>query len=552
MKQLLRKQLLLLAMVCATTAYAQTVESFGDLYYYDRFQKNTSTGEIIYEGGSEDAWVTTVDQDEWTIGAGGHVKKVDGGFQFGDSNGHFWGTVESPDFNQNTSMRLELSYNQANLGEHKSDIFIYSHWKYTDKNGNEQTKTITVYADLKHSTQRVFDGVVKIADKEDGGDWVYNDAQEIPKANWDGVVNITQETGKLTIEIMLPKDYASNGHVTLDLSGHGNITIGASSNGDSTVDIYSEELVLRDDWDNTQRLIKNAGKQLKKVIVIRSYYKGWYTLSLPFNLTMKQFQRRYMASFNKTNADNYTWKENTCAEIWHYDALDEGSKVMHFRKHNTDEYVLQAGVPYLIYVPEDISKTLYDFTRTSDEQVSSTDYKQGEQMMVFTNITIPDSLKTTDNDNKEVLNTKMSKVTRGNTAYAFASNLGATDIKKIADANKVYYLHTDTLGENPELYTPNAASITNDTIITDGTIKEVKVMKIKGFRAYFISPLEPTQAKKSLRFSDDNVVTAIDKINVRPEENMPIFNLQGQHMNNDLKNLPRGIYIMNGKKYVVK
>ena len=529
--------MLALLVMGVSNVFAQTT----DYEYYDRFQK-TSTGEIIYDEGSQDAWVTTVDQDEWEIGAGGHVQKVDGGFQFGESNGHYWGIVESPDFNQNTPMRLELSFNQANLGENKSDIFIYTHWKYTDKNGNEQTKTITVYAHLKHGTQRVFDGVVKIADKNGG--WVYeNGASEIPQANWDGVVNITQETDKLTIEILLPEDYASNGHVTLDLSSHGGITIGASSNGDSTVDIYSEELVLRDDWDNTQRLIRNAGKKLKKVIVIRSYDKGWYTLSLPFDLTMKQFQRRYMASFNKTNADNYTWKENTCAEIWHYDALDEGSKVMHFRKHNTDEYVLQAGVPYLIYVPEDISSTLYDFTRTSDEEVSSPDYKPGEEMMVFTNIVLknPDA--------------SVSKVTiPGYEAYAFASNLGATDIKTVADANKVYYLHTEPDGENPELYTPNAASITNDTIKNaDGTIKQiVPVMKIKGFRAYFISPLEPTQAKKSLRFSDDNVVTAIDKIDVQSEKNMPIFNLQGQHMNNDLKNLPRGIYIVNGKKYVVK
>ena len=145
-------------------------------------------------------------------------------------------------------------------------------------------------------------------------------------------------------------------------------------------------------------------------------------------------------------------------------------------------------------------------------------------MMVFTNIVLknPDA--------------SVSKVTcSGNEAYAFASNLGETDIAAAIGANQVYYLHTDAQGENPELYTPNDAST-----------------KIKGFRAYFISPLEPTQAKKSLRFSDDNVVTAIDKIDVQSEKNMPIFNLQGQHMNNDLKNLPRGIYIVNGKKYVVK
>ena len=75
-KLFLRKQLLLLAMVCGTTAYAQ---EYGDKYYYDWFQKS-STGEIIYDGESQDAWITSVDVGEWEPDGGVEIKN--GGFYF--------------------------------------------------------------------------------------------------------------------------------------------------------------------------------------------------------------------------------------------------------------------------------------------------------------------------------------------------------------------------------------------------------------------------------------------------------------------------------------
>lgn len=232
-----------------------------------------------------------------------------------------------------------------------------------------------------------------------------------------------------------------------------------------------------------------------------------------------------MAGFSKDNADNYTWKENTCAEIWHYDSFDADTEVMHFKKHDANDpsLVLQAGVPYLIYIPADISSTLYDFTGTAEHETHDGDLNEGDKVMVFTNIVLqnPDA--------------SVSKVTKG--SASFTSNLGATDIAGVIGSNYVYYLHTNTEGENPEFYAPGG---------TGGN-----ATKIKGFRAYVSSPIA-SGAKKSLRFSDDNVVTSIDKVDVQSEKNMPIINLQGQHMNGDLKGLPRGIYIMNGKKYVIK
>ncbi|MBQ3827309.1 MAG: hypothetical protein II812_04090, partial [Prevotella sp.] len=211
--------------------------------------------------------------------------------------------------------------------------------------------------------------------------------------------------------------------------------------------------------------------------------------------------------------------------IWHYDSFDEDSELMHFRKHDADHpnLVLEAGKPYLIYVPKDITSKLIDFTGTGEYETHVGDLYEGDPVMVFTNIVL---------QNPEA---SVSKETKG--SASFTSNLGATDIAAAIGSNYVYYLHTDAQGENPEFYAPGGTG--------------ENATKIKGFRAYVSSP-KASGAKKSLRFSDDNVVTAIDKVDVQSEKNMPIINLQGQHMNGDLKGLPRGIYIMNGKKYVIK
>lgn len=509
MKKILRIQLLLLAFVCATTAYAQVVQTFGDKYYYDWFQKGAND-EIIYEDDSHPAWITTVDSGEWGIDPNepGAAVGPNGQFRFGSSNyndgsannGKVWGTVSSPDFEVDQSLTLELDFSESNHAGWKNIPQIIFDMTYKDVNGTVKTAQVKIELRLEDQAWTITP------------DW----------ANQKVVATHTSGTSDYTFKVPFPDDYNSDGHVKMSLRASGGIEIGAGGAGNNIIDVYGDNLVLRDDVDNTERLKRNANQKMRKVTIVRSYDKGWYTLSLPFDLTMKQFQRRYMASFDKDLADTYTWEEETCAEIWHYDSFDERSEIMHFKKHDADDpnLVLEAGVPYLIYVPADISSTLYDFTEPVHE-LTDGEITENDKVMVFTNIVLKNPASS------------VSTVTKGNASFAsFASNLGKTDIADVIEDNYVYYLHTDSEGENPQLYKPQSGS----TII-------------KGFRSYFYSPID--SPSRSLFFNDDEV-TAIDKVDVQSEQKMPVFNLQGLHMNNDLNGLPRGIYIMNGKKYVVK
>lgn len=498
-KLFLRKQLLLLAMVCGTTAYAQ---EYGDKYYYDWFQKS-STGEIIYDEGSQDAWVTTIDNKEWTVDdiEGCEVTfNDDGTIKFGRQAAGTWGSMTSPNFDTNTPLVLEVDLAQLQHGTKKNHMTISFVLTYQTITG--ESKTYNALADFNFAAASPYIVDQQNVDIEIKGDMQY------------------------TITLILPNDFYTDGHTQINFYAEGGLTLGASSNGTNKIDVYSEELVLRDDWDNTERLTRNAGKQLKKVIIVREYTKGWYTLSLPFDLTMKQFQHRFWKSFVKANADSYDWAKESCAEIWHYADFSTDTKVMNFRKHDTDENVLVAGVPYLIYIPEDIKTTLVDFVKEAGvgADVENPDITENDKykQMVFTNIVLKNPPAS------------VSKVTDGEAS--FASNLSKTDIADVMASNQVYYLSTDAAGENPVLKTPNSES-TN----------------IKGFRAYFMTPKgSSTLAKQSLFFAGDDVVTAINKVDAQPTTNAPVYNMQGLRMNSDLKSLPRGMYIVNGKKYVIK
>ncbi len=78
--------------------------------------------------------------------------------------------------------------------------------------------------------------------------------------------------------------------------------------------------------------------------------------------------------------------------------------------------------------------------------------------------------------------------------------------------------------------------------------KGKKDTTIKGLRAYFIINSNGGQAK--INFGDDET-TGIENI-VTPTaiSNQKVYNLNGQYVGNDLKAMPKGIYIVNGKKVI--
>jgi hypothetical protein len=116
------------------------------------------------------------------------------------------------------------------------------------------------------------------------------------------------------------------------------------------------------------------------------------------------------------------------------------------------------------------------------------------------------------------------------------------DVTKMKVGNDTYTL----IGT----YSPK--TISEDNIYgvkANGAIaKGKKDTTIKGLRAYFIINSNGGQAK--INFGDDET-TGIENI-VTPTaiSNQKVYNLNGQYVGNDLKAMPKGIYIVNGKKVI--
>lgn len=68
---------------------------------------------------------------------------------------------------------------------------------------------------------------------------------------------------------------------------------------------------------------------------------------------------------------------------------------------------------------------------------------------------------------------------------------------------------------------------------------------MKGFRAYFLVPKSTAGAALNLSFGD---ATGINGVAVDAEKNVKVYNVNGQYVGTSLEALPKGLYIVGGKK----
>ena len=74
--------------------------------------------------------------------------------------------------------------------------------------------------------------------------------------------------------------------------------------------------------------------------------------------------------------------------------------------------------------------------------------------------------------------------------------------------------------------------------------------RLKGMRAYFVAPAGSSGVKVMV---DDDFSTMIEAI---PDDIIPtvsdVYTISGQHVGNSLEGHPKGVYIVNGKKLLIK
>ena len=114
-------------------------------------------------------------------------------------------------------------------------------------------------------------------------------------------------------------------------------------------------------------------------------------------------------------------------------------------------------------------------------------------------------------------------------AYTFVGNYNSTNIS--AD-NKVLYISDNTFRYR------NKGEVTN----------------AKGYRAYFIidESVNESGLSKSVNFFFDEATGVVLCRQDADEASLPVYDLTGRMVGKNIHDLPSGIYIKGGRKYVVR
>lgn len=320
------------------------------------------------------------------------------------------------------------------------------------------------------------------------------------KTNWTEIKNISDKstTGSITIENGATGDY-----LYMEISGTGEVILTALSSTTKRYDIYDDVRLFGEDTgtDIKSNRMKDHNDPID-VYVHRTIAGGgaWSTLCLPFDLTHFKVQKAF--------GDDIVYAE--------FDRVDLTKKEIHFKSTTGG---MKAGQPYLIKN----SKATIDNFFADDVTFTKTDI--------------------------EDLNKNGRKSTKESEGYYYVGLLEPTKVNNNGDATYN--------SDNRAVYIANPDE--------DGVQKLKKLSpdgSIKAFRAYLYFPVSNNEfeagAKESSLFLSlddilDGGITGVDKITVdgKPVNNN-IYNLNGQLVGTDASVLPQGIYVRNGKKFVIK
>ena len=270
--------------------------------------------------------------------------------------------------------------------------------------------------------------------------------------------------------------------------------------------------------DNTKSYTLRLGRKLIN--------NAWNSLILPVNLTRQQLQ---LAFGNNVKLSEKNPEASEDPYIIEFTSIDISGTP-------EETVVLKAGVPYII-------KPSRLLTTTPKEGGDTYEVTNRADNSLYGNITFTEPYYTI---NQVTLDTKVDDaIVTGNEGNAY-------DCGKAGD---VYFKGTYTMQNN---------LIPADSyLLSDGKWYHmtVDVNSVKGFRTW-LEPAENSSSNVNMQFSIDGVIdgdttNSIEGIenDINSKANNKVYNMNGQLVRNgstSLEGLPKGVYIVNNKKYIVK
>ena len=250
----------------------------------------------------------------------------------------------------------------------------------------------------------------------------------------------------------------------------------------------------------------------------------WNSIMLPVNLTRQQLQLAFGNGVKLSEKNPEASEDPYVIEFTSIDISETPEETV----------VLKAGVPYII-------KPSRLLTTTPNEGGDTYEVRNRADNSLYGNITFTEPYYTI---NQVTLDTKVTDATvTGNGGYAY----------DCGNAGKVYFKGTYTKQDN--LIPAGSYLLSNG----QWNYMKVGVNSVKGFRTWLESE---TGTNANVVFSVDGVVdggetNAIEGVVTDSKANADnkVYNMNGQVVRNNsasLEGLPKGVYIVNNKKYIVK
>ena len=339
-----------------------------------------------------------------------------------------------------------------------------------------------------------------------------------PKITGDGWLVITKAFVKYQFDVKAGKSY----YVFSNKSAIG--FAGATFLPNNNANVLENNYELTEKGDNLQKILNGKESVMaNKVTVYHKFHEGWNSICLPFSITESKmrsiFGSKTTKNGNKTkieNIENYELVMYNGATI-----IDKDYDKVHFFHHVYQDII--AGYPYMIYIPKD------------NDIVDKTSFE-------VKNVTI-------ENVKRPTITTSSQYMPKGS---GFDTH-----------ANTPHFVFTG-------VYNPTTVPEGSYLVVSSG-IQRYEKVEMPGYRSYLCPIYKSGESQYEVKriaatnlgemtyiWDEANPIESIFADDV-PENEFAapsnVYSVSGQLVRQNstsLDGLPKGIYIVNGKKYFVK
>ena len=424
--------------------------------------------------------------------------------------------------------------------ETRQKVFISREKNTEDEERHESTNSQTDVDEFWQAVKTTFKGWDKSRVEVVKKYWTdtEDDAEIIPPSESnDGWVAINKSYIKYTFKVQAGKSYyVFNNNSGIGFCGYEFIPDAMQ---------WKDDLVINDEDKN----YTPAPGNYKSVTIKRKFKQGWNAICLPFSVTESKMRKAFgLKKENDIYKEYYelvTYNGAEKVNEGEESTTEDGSLIAHFFHHAYQDII--AGYPYMIYIPKG-AEALNEEGKVTFDNVTIED---NVELAKFSSCTdyIPDYIgsSATDDEKKEIYSSTEDD-------FTFVGNFAPTTVRKGS-----YVVYSDV--EGGTVKATGIRLVTNDNVSMNGLRSHLHASYYYDKPEASVSQLVRIAGTNFQDVLDEGVwndATVINDLAAELgffNERENVYSVTGQLVrlnSTSLVGLPKGVYIVNGKKYFVK